>query len=181
MHLVSLLQLEDLYIRKRYAVPAEERLALLLYRLCFPSRCDDDARVFGRYPAIVSSIQTDIARGLASRWRRKLAWNTSFLTTSRLQGYIDVLYTQAGVRRVWGFVDGVTHDIGRPESYQREYYSGYTKTHYLNYLGIATPDRLFVSLAGPSSRRWSDIAVLRESGIIERLREVSISLYILRY
>jgi hypothetical protein len=121
----------------------------------------------------VSVIQTDVVAALAARWKRKLEWNTRFLTPARVRRYMDVLRRKEHVRGIWGFVDGSVHKIGRPESDQRQYYSGYKKAHCLNYMGIVTPDGLMASFTGPFAGRWSDQHVFRNSRLPERLLEVS--------
>ena len=63
----------------------------------------------------------------------------------------------------------------RPSRNQREVYSGHKRCHgSLKYQSVSSPCGLIVDLYGPVPGRRHDMHLLRESRIVERLREVNV-------
>ena len=73
----------------------------------------------------------------------------------------------------WGYIDGASRKIGRPEIDQRISYSGYKKAHVFNVQSIVTPDGMIASLYGPCAGIVNDPKMVRVSGIERLLEKVS--------
>lgn len=130
-------------------------------------------QIFGHSPSWISLITTDVVQYLAARWATKLHWNPEFITQARAQRYRAVLRGYGALGGVWGFLDGTLYHIRRPEKDQMENYSGHHKRHGLLFQGLLTPDGLMISLMGPAGGRHTDVFLLHEFKLLERLREVS--------
>jgi hypothetical protein len=163
--LVSVLRLPPTYTVNRVTVSSLWLLGLLLRRLAWSSRLVDLAEEFGMDRSSISMLLNHLFTELASRFRDHLKlW--SGLTPARVLLYATAVTAHSpGVRQIWGFVDGTTRPIARPNVDEKASYSGHDRYHAQTYQGIVTPDGLIVSICGPALGSRDDLTVWRESGL----------------
>ena len=90
-----------------------------------------------------------------------------------MRGFARAIEMAERISIFWGFIDGAAHKIGRPEVQQGLSYSGYKKTHVFNVQSVVTPDGMIASLYGPAAGIINDPAMVRQSGLEERLKLVN--------
>jgi nuclease HARBI1 len=71
------------------------------------------------------------------------------------------------------FVDGTVRPICRPSRRQKQAYNGHKRIHALKFQAVSPPNEMMIDLPGPWRGRRHDYGILRESGLLERLQEIS--------
>ena len=72
-----------------------------------------------------------------------------------------------------GFIDGTFRRCARPIEGQQYVYSGYYKAHGIKFQCVVAPNGLIVDFFGPVPGRRSDSYLLKQSGFLERMRQLS--------
>ena len=72
-----------------------------------------------------------------------------------------------------GFIDGTFRRCARPIEGQQYIYSGYYKAHGIKFQCVVAPNGLVVDFFGPVPGRRSDSYLLKQSGFLERMRQLS--------
>ena len=135
--------------------------------------------IFGRSPSYLSEVYNSVIVALDAQFGWLIEWHPC-LTRDRINHYARMLDMKSdGGGVVWGWLDGTFVGTCRPEEkIQRLMYSGYKKRHGMKWQGLATPDGLISSLSGPWLGEINDNRMITESGIVRRIREVSLYLHI---
>ena len=72
------------------------------------------------------------------------------------------------------FLDGMVRPIARPSNDQEAVYNGHKRTHALKYQSLMLANGIII-IDGPFEVRRHDSFLLRESGLMQRLRELPLS------
>jgi len=145
--LLQYFELDSIQWRSRYNPSSEMALCILLVKLSYPHRLFELFYLFGRSPAFLSSVFTDIIEYLCDRYDEILRWHPT-ITYRRIRRYARAIKRLGGAGLIWGFIDGTFKGLCRPEKNQKNYYSGYKKQHGLKWQAIVCSDGLIGSLEG---------------------------------
>ena len=170
LKILPYLQLQEIVFRDRLTASPELAFSILLARLAWPRRNEDLEIFFGRSKTFISLIFNDTILHLYNRYSAIIEWHP-LLTYEKLQFYAQRL-NALGSSKIWGFIDGTFRKICRPKRNQQHIYSGYKKAHGFKYQGIATPDGMILSCAGPFEGRLHDISLYTLSGLETRLEKL---------
>jgi hypothetical protein len=177
--LARLLEIPEKY-RSRYHAAPTTALAITLYRLSYPSRLKQALEIFGHSKSYLSIIFNDVCIHIYHRYQAKLFWNCSQLTPAALTRYCAAIEAKGCPGgKVWGFIDGTHRTICRPTptvADQAWFYTGYKKSHTMQFQGVTTPDGMIRSIAGPFEGRNSDWGIWRLSGLQAVLNIHSVNL-----
>ena len=140
-------------------------LAMLLYKLAWPHRNSDIAPNMGLDSSSTGRIINEIATWIVGMYGPHLdLWpGVTPAHIARCAAAISAL--TPAIQDIWGFIDGTSRKIARPELNQRGNYSGYKRTHCHNFQGVVTPDGLIVSCMGPFIGSKNDLNMLDETGL----------------
>jgi hypothetical protein len=165
--------------RFRYGIryTPEDALALTLFRLSAPKRLKDCVEYFNRDLGWLSTVFNDVCVHIDRRYTSKLEWDTAFLTPERLEAYCEHVHANGEPSgKIWGFLDGTHRAICRPQpetADQALLWSGYKHLHTAVFQGLVTPDGLITHLKGPYEGRACDWGMLKDSGLLENLKQSS--------
>ena len=171
--ILPLLRCPDHYeLENKSKVTALEALVISLCRLRYPNRLCDLVEVFGRSSSMLSRISNIFLKDVQER-----SCNILQLLSSE---YIDCSELANAVRRATplanciGFLDGTVRPIARPSNDQEAVYNGHKRTHALKYQSLMLANGIII-IDGPFEGRRHDSFLLRESGLMQRLRELPLS------
>ena len=163
---------ESLKCINGYRCPYETAFLIMLHRFARPRRLRPDSEEFFCIrKSHLSAVLDTITRAVDHMARKYLRDPCIF--AHRMKKYSDSIYEKCGlVETVWGFIDGTLRKTCRPTYFQRNAYSGHKRCHGLKFLSITTPDGLIAMLHGPINGNRHDSHMLRESCIINKLRDM---------
>ena len=97
--------------------------------------------------------------------------------------WADAVYEKSDRRvpNIIGFIDGTCRKICRPSNgpddvgvdVQRQFYSGHHRVHCLKFQTVTAPCGLIIHLFGPINGRRHDSFMLRQSGLMASLRQLT--------
>ena len=155
-----------------------EGLCVLLRRLSYPNRLRDLEVFFGRGVTDLGIIANFICLQICHQFDRLLSdfANQPWFTAERLARYCAGIAEKCDIEGVeglqlWGFIDGTVRRCCRPIRHQNLLYNGYKKVHCLKFQTVVTPDGMIASLFGPMEGKRHDAAVLRESHLVNYIRQ----------
>ena len=163
---------EKIVLPSRNTVTGEEGLCMLLRRLCYPNRLFDVEKLFGRPSSTLSLGIKAVVDILYQRHQHRLSDVQQPWLIRRLQTYADTISEMAPLTTCVGFVDGTVRPICRPTHLQRVTYNGHKRVHALKFQSVVVPDGMILDMFGPVEGRRHDCALLRESGLLDRLEEL---------
>lgn len=112
---------------------------------------------------------------ILSKWQHLLGFSDARLPPSTLEMFAKAIHIKGcPSNQIWGFIDCTIMPISRPISDQQVVYNGYYREHSLKYQGVTRPDGIVLCF-GPEAGRRADGAVLRQSGLIEKLRQHAVN------
>ena len=78
----------------------------------------------------------------------------------------------APLQNCFGFIDGTVREIARPKFNQRVMYNGHKGVHGIKFQSVVTPNGIIANLCGPFEGKRHKSVMLRESGLLNKLRRV---------
>ena len=98
--------------------------------------------------------------------------NEPWLSPNFLEQYCQTIHNSGtSLQNCSGFVDGTLVNICRPGEFQRLLFNGYKRVHAVKFQSVVTPNGLIANLFGPIKGRKHDAAMLRESNLLDGLRQ----------
>ncbi|XP_013386696.1 protein ALP1-like [Lingula anatina] len=148
-----------------------DAFCILLRRMVYPNRLADLEPMFGRPKSTLSMISKEMLNFILQEHGHLLEnFDQPWLDQAHLQTYADVIHAKgAPLRNCIGFIDGTVRPISRPTVDQRVVFNGHKRTHALKYQSVVTPNGLIANLFGPIEGRRHDCALLRLSGLAEKV------------
>jgi hypothetical protein len=163
---------ESVICRNAYRCPYESGLLLVLYRLSRPRRISPDMERFSHWrKSKVSAVLQTFFAALYAVAKTYLSDPSIF--QHRYQFYADLINKKSNAgnnMKVWGFIDGTLRKTCRPTVFQKCMYSGHKRCHGIKFQSVVTPDGLVALLYGPIVGSRHDSYMLRESGLLVKLR-----------
>jgi nuclease HARBI1 len=153
----------------RYKPSQEKVLAVILFRLSWPTRLQEAIETFRISRSQISTIFNVAVTFLSRRFQSILFFDRQRLTMNKMREYATAISAHGGTDSVWAFVDGTDFEICRPTDNQRLCYSGHKKKHCLKFQAAVTPDGLISSLCGPIVGRHGDWHMFQRTGIEEEV------------
>lgn len=147
---------------------------MLLRRLNYPKRLEDLVQEFGRHIADLGIIFNEMVYFIDHQWSHLIdAFDKPWLNEASLRAYADAVHELGcPLNNCCGFVDGTLIQSCRPEYDQRELYNGKNRVHGLKYQAVVMPNGLVAHFYGPMSGRRHDATLLRESQILQKIRNM---------
>ena len=141
---------------------------VFLKRLCYPNRLFDLVDFFGLEYSKISRICSFMLNYINEKWKHLLDFPDHLLN----QNYISMAKDKLGLDHIIiGFIDGTVRFIPRPTDYQRLMYNGHKRHHALKYQSCILWNGVIVHLSKVFEGKKHDIAILRESGLINKLEQ----------
>lgn len=158
--------------RGRFRFDGSMALLVTLRRLAYPCRLRDVGAQFGLSESQVSECVNAVVDFIYRKWKHLLGFHASRFGPAKLQSYA-ALTRRCGcpIERCVGFIDGTLRPTARPTENQREIYNGHKRQHGFKFQAVVTPDGIVSHLCGPFTGNRHDITILRESGLLENLRQ----------
>lgn len=169
--------------RNSYRCNALLATCVVLRRLASPSRWEDLAEEFGKYPAQLSEIFWEALENMVTvRGHLILNWRGD-LMEQRAALYASHIHEQAPLDNCVGYMDCTKQKVARPgghNSNQRALYTGHRRTWCLKWQSVSTPDGLIFHLWGPEDGRRHDSTLYNKSGM-DAILEDGLLLATIRY
>ena len=165
---------EKFTLSERHYVSGEEAFLILLARFSYPGRWTGLMTLFGGGSGFLSESMYCALDHIYANYADELLGNLS-----RYGKYFPEWAAAVAKKRgaysgdVALFIDGTLRKMCRPGELQKEVYSGHKRCHGLKYQSVSAPCGLIVDMFGAVSGRRHDMYLLRESNILQRLREVN--------
>ena len=155
------------------SVTGIEGLCIYLKHYSYPCRFSDIIPRFGR-SFLELCVKSDWLLNYVfdhHNWRLRTL-NEPWLSPNFLEQYCQTIHDSgASLQNCWGFVDGTLVNISRPGEFQRLLFNGYKRVHAVKFQSVVTPNGLITNLFGPIKGRKHDAAMLRESNLLDGLRQ----------
>lgn len=148
-------------------------MCLLLRRFAYPNRLKDLQNEFGPQYSSLSKLLKHICHFVYIKWSKLLlnSRENKWLTEHYLQEIATLVHAKgAPLTNCIGFIDGTARAICRPNSMQREMYSGHKRFHCLKFQSITLPNGIILHLSSPYPGRRHDAFILRDTHMMEQLR-----------
>lgn len=154
-------------------VKGTEALCVMLRRLCYPCRYVDLYEMFGRCLSDISRIVKWVSTHIMDNFSHLLDnIDKPWLDQHSLRTMAAAVQMKgAPLSNCWGFIDGTTVYICRPQVNQEYLFSGHKRQHCLKFQSIVSPNGLIVSLLGPYEGKRHDAGIFHESLIAQQLQE----------
>ena len=102
------------------------------------------------------------------------SFNQPWLSQEKLRYYADTIYRSGSPLDIcWGFIDGTTRKICRPEKDQKVMYNGHKRVHAFKYQSVIAPNGLIANFYGPLEGSRHDSYLLAKSGLLNSLDQHS--------
>ena len=165
----------ELITYNRMKVPAMEALCFMLRRLAYPCRYSDLISRFARPVPELSVIFSHTLNYIYDNWGHLLSsFNQPWLSQEKLRYYADTIYRSGSpLDNCWGFIDGTTRKICRPEKDQKVMYNGHKRVHAFKYQSVIAPNGLIANFYGPLEGSRHDSYLLAKSGLLNSLDQHS--------
>eukprot|EP00033_Pygsuia_biforma_P005605 GCRY01006191.1.p1 GENE.GCRY01006191.1~~GCRY01006191.1.p1 ORF type:complete len:384 (+),score=7.06 GCRY01006191.1:425-1576(+) len=154
----------------RCRIPRIEAMALVLRRLSYPNRWCDLVSLFSRKDAVLSAAFKQTVGILHDKCKHLCLFDferirndvNRFCEANREKG--------SPLPMCFGFVDGTFRRSCRPTYNQRVAFSGHKRLHGIKFQGVSTPNGIIQEMYGPVPAHRHDARILRESGLLEKLK-----------
>jgi DDE superfamily endonuclease len=162
----------NLLLENRYHAPYETCLLVYLFKMARPRRLRPDCEAkFGMKKSHLSVIVRSFGSALLRLSHRYL--NDPGIWHERMPYYGQLIWRKCGLfDNIWGLIDGTIRKTCRPIRYQNLFWTKYKKCHGIKFQSIVVPDGYIACLWGPFPAKRHDARMLRESGLMERLRQL---------
>lgn len=164
---------DNILVQNRYRCPFETGLLLVMFRLARPRRIRPEMETyFSMRKSRISAIMSTFIDALYEVALPYLSDPSIF--QHRFELYAKLIHKKSGVPGidVWAFVDGTLRKSCRPSRFQKLVYSGHKRCHGIKFQSVTVPDGLIACLFGPINGNRHDSFMLRESGLLQQLRDL---------
>ena len=162
-----------IHIGDRYVAHYETCLCVYLFKMSHPCRLRSDCEhFFGIRKSKLSRMIIFFGEALC---RLAIKYLTSpNIWHGRMEYYGSLVHDKCGglFPNMWGFIDCTIRRTCVPIEYQDIMYTRYKRCHGLKFQSVVTPDGFIACLHGPYVAKRHDVRILRESGLLEMLREL---------
>jgi len=163
----------NLTVDNNYHAPYETCLLVYLWKMSFPRRLISDMeKTFGMRKSHLSAIIQSFSASLFLLAHQYLIdpriWH------GRMPYYANLVASKSGglFTNIWGFIDGSIRKTCRPYIYQDLLWTKYKKCHGIKFQNVTVPDGFIACLHGPFVAKRHDARMLRESGLMDILRDL---------
>ena len=160
--------------KRQYVFDDITACCVVLRRLSSTSTCDDMKPVFGmRYSALSKVFWEAVERFVDAKGHLVTTLKEGLLQSGAARYASAIEQCGAPLDSCIGFIYCTKikmNRLGGHGSNQRACYSGHKRMYCLVYQTITTPDGLIFSLYGPQVGRRHDLTLLRNSGVVSRVR-----------
>ncbi|XP_045166893.2 uncharacterized protein LOC123530214 isoform X2 [Mercenaria mercenaria] len=173
-HLSSELHIPEKFVASNgTAVSGIEALCVMLKRLSYPNRLQELRDFYQRPVSEISYISNSLTDFLYDNYGHLLSeLDRSWLSEDNLHEFANAIFNAGSpLTNCWGFIDGTVRPICRPFVNQREVFNGHKRVHSLKFQSIVTPNGLIANMFGPVEGRRHDAGMLRETGLLDTLRQ----------
>lgn len=162
----------DIVLENRYHSPYETCFLVYLFKMSRPRRLRPDCEAkFGMRKSHLSVIVRSFGSALYQLSSQYLA--NPQIWHDRMEYYGNLISKKCGLfDHIWGFIDGTIRRTCRPIKYQNLVWTKYKKCHGIKFQSIVVPDGFIACLWGPYIAKRHDARMLRESGLMESLRQI---------
>ena len=162
---------EKVICTRRYTIPYETGMLLLIFRLAHMTRVHPEMEVyFGLRRCHIGAVLDTFSDAFCSLSMTYLS--NPLLLSARFPLYAASVHQKCGLLDcIWGFIDGTVRRTCRPTYFQQRTYSGHKRHHGLKFQSVVTPDGLYGHFFGPTNGNRHDSFMLGESGLLPPLAQ----------
>ena len=156
----------------RYNTHFETGMIVLLYRMSGPRHLHPDMEHALKMKklklsSVICTFSTSLHQFAIPNLNHAMLWPNrmpyyAMLIQQKTEGLMDC---------IWGFIDGTIRRTARPLYHQQSIYTGFKKCHGVKFQSVTVPEGFISSLQGPWPSKTHDAHMLRDSGLIEKLKE----------
>jgi hypothetical protein len=155
------------YTKNRDICHRDLAFMMLLYKLSFPRRTRDFAKVFGGNGQRAMRICNTLTVFLYERFRKKMeSLDRERMTDVYILSLCERQRHKNGLApHVWGFIDGTVRPCCRPVYFQEAIYNGKDRVHAIKFQTIVSVDGIICHCSGPWSGRRHDSYIYKHSAL----------------
>jgi DDE superfamily endonuclease len=164
---------EKIYVGNRYVAHYETCFCAYLYKMSFPNRLRGHGEQFfcirkSKLSAMIRFFGDALVHLALQYLSNVIIWQPY------MEYYAAAIERKCGglIPNIWGMIDGTIRRTCRPVRFQRLMYTRYKRCHGLKFQSVVTPDGFIAHLSGPFVARYHDARMLRESELLEQLRQM---------
>ncbi|XP_033109298.1 uncharacterized protein LOC117110643 [Anneissia japonica] len=176
-HLKDVFHIPDqVKCRNNSKIEGIEAFCIMLQQYAYPCRYIDVIKTFARPVPQLCLITGQMTNHIYNMFGRLLTdLDQPWLSPVNLEKYTQAVFEKgAPLINCWGFIDGTVRPVCRPQENQQVLFDGHKRLHSIKFQSLVAANGMIANMHGPIEGRRHDSFMLRESGLLDQLEQMSV-------